>query len=425
MFPNLYEFPLDPEMYGVENAGEYIRLAYHGGWCYVVKGKARKIYHNGTTADVNSLYPSMMHSESGNRYPFGKPNFWKGNFIPRTGVLHNHYFFVRFRTRFYIKKDRLPFVQVKNNLWYKSTEMLESSDVWSIRDQRYYRAYRDNHGEIKQAFLTLTMSCVDFQLFREQYELEDFEILDGCWFETTIGLFDAYIDKYKQIKMTAKGARRSLAKLALNSLYGKMAANTDSSFKVAFKDEKGNISFYTIPNHDKIPGYIPVGAAITSYARNFTIRAAQANYHGVDSPGFIYADTDSIHCDLPPDELKGIKIHNKDFCCWKIEGEWDTGWFVRQKTYIEHVVREDGASCEPYYSVKCAGMSEHCKDLFIRSVNGDLPKEGEKLTDEEKAFISVKRDITDFDLGLLVPGKLLPKRIPGGILLVETTYQMR
>ena len=59
----------------------------------------------------------------------------------------------------------------------------------------------------------------------------------------------------------------------------------------------------------KKPGYIPVGSAITSYARNFTIRAAQMNYFGKDKPGFIYADTDSIHCNIAWHEVSGVKIH--------------------------------------------------------------------------------------------------------------------
>jgi hypothetical protein len=37
----------------------------------------------------------------------------------------------------------------------------------------------------------------------------------------------------------------------------------------------------------------------------------------------------------------------------------------------------------------------------------------------------VKRNIDDFKIGLKVPGKLLPKRIRGGTILVETTYEMR
>ena len=67
---------------------------------------------------------------------------------------------------------------------------------------------------------------------------------------------------------------RTSAKLFLNSLYGKMANNTDSSFKAAHMNENGFVGFNTI---------------------NFAIRAALANYYSVDKAGFIYADTDSIH----------------------------------------------------------------------------------------------------------------------------------
>ena len=78
---------------------------------------------------------------------------------------------------------------------------------------------------------------------------------------------------------------------------------------------------------------------------------------------------------------------------------------------------------EPWWNVKCAGMPDRCKQLFIRSMEGDKWKEGEN--DEVKEFLSKKRTLEDFRVGLKVPGKLMPKRIKGGVLLVETTYEMR
>ena len=205
-----------------------------------------------------------------------------------------------------------------------------------------------------------------------------------------------------------------------------MASSKNSSFKVAYLKEDKTVGFYTILEDDKQPGYIPVGSAITSYARNFTIKAAQANYHGVDNRGFIYADTDSIHCDLSPEEIVGIKEHPKNFCCWKLESCWDEAIFTRQKTYIEHITIEDKEPIEkPYYSVKCAGMPEKCKDLFIKSMTGYEIQEGDEYTEEEKKFIQTKRTLEDFTIGLVVPGKLLPKRIIGGVILVDTPYEMR
>lgn len=424
-FPDVYHFELDKGVYGYDNAGDWIRQSYHGGWCYLVRGKEKRIYHNGTTADVNSLYPSVMSSESGNRYPVGNPVFWRGNYIPDEALSPDRFYFVRIKTRFYIKPGKLPFIQVKNNLMYKSTEMLETSDIYSTEYNQYCAYYRSTSGEIKPAIITLTLTMMDYELLKRHYELVDFEIIDGCYFTSAIGIFDAYIEKYKKIKLESKGAKRELAKLFLNNLYGKMASSKNSSFKVAYLKDDKSIGFYTVNAMDKKPGYIPVGSCITSYARNFTIAAAQANYHGIDNPGFIYADTDSIHCDLLPDQIKGITVHPRNFCCWKLESGWDTAIFTRQKTYIEHITQEDSEPVDtPYYAIKCAGMPEKCKRLFIASMEqSGIPED--EYTEEELNFVQNKRALTDFDIGLRVPGKLLPKTIRGGVLLVPTSYEMR
>lgn len=424
-FPDIYDMKLDKSYFGSENAGEYIRKSYRGGWCYLVKGKENKLYHNGTTADVNSLYPSMMSSESGNMYPVGMPHFWKGNFIPDVAKDPEHYYFVRVRTRFYIKNGYLPFVQIKGSWFYRGTEALISSDIVNPRTGRYNNKYIDTDGQPQDLIPTLTLTMTDWQLLQDHYNLQDTEILDGCWFYAKSGIFDAYIDKYKKIKQTSKGAKRTLAKLFLNNLYGKMATNTDSSFKVGYLNEEDAVQFYTVLEEEKKPGYIPCGSAITSYARNFTIRAAQKNYHGKNRPGFIYADTDSIHCDLPPDQIKGIRVHDTDFCAWKLESCWDTSLFVRQKTYIEHVIAEDLQPVAPYYNIRCAGLPETCKELFLQSMEDYTGTVPWNISQDKKDFLSIPRQLTDFKIGLRIPGKLLPKNIPGGVLLVDSSFELR
>lgn len=410
MFPDLTEVtvPQDSHDYGSLTVDEYIRHSYKGGWCYLVKGKENKVFTNGTTADVNSLYPSMMSSESGNSYPVGMPKFWYGNFIPPEAQDSEHYYFLRIRTRFYIKKDMLPFIQIKSHYGYKSTEMLESSDYVNKKTGERTAFIQNDSGELEPVRATLTLTMTDYKLFREHYNVIDFEILDGCYFLTESGIFDDYISHWAQIKMNSTGAMRTLAKLFLNNLYGKMASSDNSSFKYAYMKEDESVGFMPIEEHNKKSGYIPVGSAITSYARNFTIRAAQKNYYGVDKAGFIYADTDSIHCDIPAEEFKGVPVDPVKFCHWKLESSWDKGIFVRQKTYIEHVIAENlEPISEAYYNVKCAGMPDRCKQEFV--------------TKMESGEYSLK----DFKVGLKVHGKLIPKRIKGGVLLVETDYEMR
>lgn len=425
LFPALDEFTLDKNIYGSSNADEYIRHSYRGGWCYLVKGKENIIRHNGVTADVNSLYPSMMHSQSGNYFPIGKPYFWKGNIIPNEAIGENKYYFLRIKTRFYIKENMLPFIQIKGNHLYKGTEALTTSDVLD-KNGNYNRYYKDINGNIKDTAQIMTVTMTDYKLMLKHYELVDFEILDGCWFYSDIGIFDNYINHYAEIKMNSKGAKRTEAKLFLNNLYGKLASSSNSSFKVAYIKEDDSIGFYIVPANNKKVGHIATGSAITSYARNFTITAAQKNYYGVDKAGFIYADTDSIHCDLPADKIKGIKVDPVKFCCWKLESSWDTAIFTRQKTYIEHITHNDLFPVdEPYNDIKCAGMPQKCKDLFNKSMRGYEVKESDNYTQSELKFLERKRDYSDFKVGLCVPGKLLPKRIKGGVLLVDTTYEMR
>lgn len=422
LFPDMYEIEIDKETYGTDNAGEYIRKSYHGGWCYLVKGKENKIFNRGITADVNSLYPSMMSSESGNRYPVGKPTFWKGNYIPKEATENERYYFVRIRTRFKIKSGKLPCIQIKQNPFYKATEWQETSDIYYPKTGKYYDTYIDIHGQEQKAIVEMTLTQTDYKLICDHYDLYEFEILDGCYFHSAICLFDQYINKYRKIKMESKGAKRTLAKLFLNNLYGKMAASRCSSFKLAEPLDDGTILYIPIEQYEKKAGYIPIGTAITSYARNFTIRAAQKNFHGADKPGFIYADTDSIHCDIEASEVKGIEIDDKEFCKWKLEATWDSAIYVRQKTYMERVIEEDLQPCEPHWEIKCAGMPQRCKDLFLTSIGcgNAIPK-----TADEEEFLKTKRTIKDFKVGLKVPSKLLPKQIPGGILLKETTYEMR
>ena len=422
-FPKLQDIEIDESVYDAPNADAYIRKSYRGGWCYLVDEAKNQIYHDGTTADVNSLYPSMMSSESGNYYPIGKPQFWQGNQIPIQATKPNRYYFIRIRTRFYLKKDMLPFVQLKHNIRYKSTEMLKTSDVYDKTTDKYYKQYKDKDGNTHDTKVTMTLTMTDYKLLQEHYILEDFEILDGCWFYSEIGIFDMYIQPYAQQKMTSKGAKRQIAKLFLNNLYGKLATSPISSFKIAQEREDESLGYKVIVEENKEPIYIAAGSAITSYSRNFTIRAAQQNYHGKGKRGFKYADTDSIHCDLKPSEIKGIKVHDTAFCCWKLEACWDTAKFIRQKTYVEHVTHEDLQPIEqPYYNIKCAGMPESCKDLFLISMGEKQPS---KKQEKYKDFYSQKRTLSDFKIGLTIPSKLVPKTIKGGVILSETEYTLR
>ena len=129
--------------------------------------------------------------------------------------------------------------------------------------------------------------------------------------------------------------------------------------------------------------------------------------------------------------MKNVPIHESDFCKWKLESFWDSAIFVRQKTYIEHITHEDEKPIDyPYYNIKCAGMPKRPKQLLEMSLEGKEKLETknkiiEPENKQEKDFVKVKRELTDFKIGLKVPSKIRPKRIKGGVLLVDCDYNLR
>lgn len=391
-FPRISDIKIDYGVYGSFDADEYVRRTYKGAWCYLKKECRPK---KGFTLDVNSLYPSMMHSKSGNYYPIGKPHFWSGN-IPEQALKTNRLFFVRLRCCFKLKAGYLPTVQIKGDCRYDSTEWLTTSDI-KYRGN-YYETITTRQGEILDNVVTMSLTCVDYKLFLEHYNVSDLEILDGCWFYGAIGLFDDYVNSWGEKKINAKSkGERTESKLFLNNLYGKFATSRDSSYRIPYLKPDGALDFELVIENEKEAGYIPVGSLIIAYARNFTIRHAQLNYEQ-----FIYADTDSLHMLDLGLSLVDIDIHPTNLLCWKREKDWSSGIFLRQKTYAEFVRLADGEKVKPHWEITCAGMPERCKKEFLAT-----------------------HPITDFDYGLRVKGQLTPVQIKGGIVLKEGFFTLR
>lgn len=388
IFPDLKEIPC-PAIVG-EHTDGYIRRTYKGAWCYLKKPGD---YLNGKTYDVNSLYPSVMHSQSGNYYPVGKPTYFY-NKIPERILEDNTYvWFIHIKCHFQLREGYLPTLQIKGNFLYKPNEWLTTSDIY-YRGQYYRQVVKD--GEIYEAEPELFLTFKDYELLMKHYEVENLQIIDGCYFHGELGIFDQYIDKWMyQKEHAATKVDRTESKLFLNNLYGKLASSDNSSYQVPYLDENNVVQYELVKENNKPVFSIDKGSMVTSYARYFTITHAQQNYEN-----FIYADTDSIHMLDKP--AIGIKEHPSALLCWKKETVWRKGIFIRQKTYAELPIEKDGEKVYPKWEITCAGMPEKSKELFLK-----------------------EHPITDFKYGLTMRGKLVPKRIKGGVILVETEFTLR
>lgn len=344
---------------------EFVRKAYKGGWCYCNEMYKNCVIKDGIVLDVNSLYPYVMYSK---QLPYGEGIPFDGEY-----VYDSNYplYVISFTTTFKIKENHLPTIQLKNSREFIETE------------------YIKNTSEV----VTLTLTNVDFKLFTEQYEYEILEFHGGFKFKSCDNLFKDYIDYWIDVKIKSRAegnkSLATLAKLMLNSLYGKFATGTKAGRKIPVLID-GKVSYKTIEPEDKEPVYIPVATFITSYAREKTIRAAQSNYYR-----FAYADTDSLHLvglDMP----KELEIDNLKLGAWAHEFTFKRAKYLRAKCYIEEGYENDPNEIE--LKVTCAGMQSRSHEF----VNFD-----------------------NFNYGSTFEGKLLPKAVPNGIVLTPTTYKIK
>lgn len=360
-----------------------LRQAYKGGFTYLNEIYRGKEVKEGIVLDVNSLYPSVMYYSP---MPYGEGIYFDGKYVP--DKLYNLYI-QNITCQFRIKKDMIPTIQIKNNLSFVPTEYLSSSNGESIN---------------------LTLTNVDLKLFLEHYDIYDVSYNWGWKYKSSTKIFKSYIDYWNELKVkaTKEGNKplRTIAKLMLNSLYGKFAASPEGRSKIPYLDN--NIVKYKLSElEERTAYYLPISIFITSWARDKTIRSAQAVYHR-----FIYADTDSLHLegtDIP----ENLLISDTELGKWKIESAFKRGKYLRQKCYIEDAVSPvDEIEKFKKENPECLHLVS--KDSIINIVCAGMPKGCYKNVTWE-----------NFDYGSVFDGKLGVKHTDGGIVLVDTTFTIK
>ena len=333
-------FPIVPDEWDDE-----IRRAYRGGYTYVNPEYAKRVVGPGHVYDVNSLYPSMMRMRP---LPYGVPQ--RQDHIPESGL-----FIVYANVSFKLKPGMLPCIQLKNNMRFIGTEYLHEAEN-----------------------VDLGMTSVDLALYRDHYDFVIHDVHYVYVFESTTGLFDDYTEKWKKVKEESTGGVRAIAKLYLNSLYGKFGTRrTVTGKRPVLKD--GHVALVKADHEERDPVYTAMACFITAWARDFTIRACQKNYES-----FCYADTDSMHL---LSEAVGITEHSSDFGSWKREADFEVAVYNRAKQYGERIGGID--------EIHVAG----------------LPK-------------NIANNVTVEDLlsEQVWHGKLVPHKVPGGVVLRETHF---
>lgn len=329
----------------------YCRRSYKGGFVWVnPRYKNQEILQSGKVFDVNSMFPGVMYY---NYLPYGSPVYTET--LPKYGTLWIGRVYIGHAK---VKNNYIPTIQIKGGR-YIDTEYLEE-----VTDQ------------------ILTLTNIDYQLMLDHYKISDLRFIDGYCFKKQTGLFKTYIDKWKEVKETNTGALRYIAKLMMNSLYGKFGLNPHR-LSLAPILEDGILRFIDDKDEFIAPVYVPMASFITAYARDNIIRNGQKVFRNL-----CYIDTDSIHmldgCQIP------FEQHPTKLGAYKLESTFDRAKYIRAKTYIEG----NGDNID----IKCAGMPEKVK-------------------------ATVKWD--DFHEGAVFKGKLQATQVKGGIALIEREFTIR
>lgn len=352
-------FPVLDEKFLIE-----YRQAYRGGRSQVNPIYENVICHDVKRYDVNSMYPYIMHDME---LPYGKP-------IKCSKMGQYKFELYKINVTFKLKEGHLPTLLKKNVMF---------------GDGSYYV-----NSEVMEC---LYISNIDFEILKRHYDIEFLYVQEIWGFRTTTSIFKRYIDKWYAIKNTTTGGKRIIAKLMLNSLYGKFGSNCKGKSKIPYINEEGILSFKNTDEQDMRKYYLPMAIAIVSYAHLILDNAIVAT--GVEN--FVYCDTDSVHTlgTLPED-----MIDNTILGKFKLEGVEVTSKYVRQKTYVYTELNKVTNDIE--YNITCAGMDAKTKSIAL-----------ERYGDEIFKY---------FQRGFTIDNcKFMPKQVKGGIILVKTSFQIR
>lgn len=400
MQPNFNSlFPVLPKEYDND-----IRKSYKGGFTYLNPKYKEKQVEQGIVFDVNSEYPAMMRYKL---LPFGLPIAFEGAY--KEDKLYPLYI-ISFTCRFELKKGKIPSIQIKHSLDYQQNEYLTSS---------------------KGLITELTLTSVDYELFRENYNVYELEFIGGYKFHAKRGIFDNYIDYWTEQKIKSKKEGNSsmtrLAKLMLNSCYGRFGISTRSVMKKPVKsDSDGIVKFAMYKGKERKSVYTALASFVTSYGRDYIIRSSMKirewsiNKYGEDF--YIYSDTDSIHLRLVnekediEDLSKEMDIDDYKLGAWKPESRFIRGAYIRQKCYIEE-------SPEHQLNVTIAGFPKELAPLMtFDNFKIGFTTDGLTLDDMIK---QAHQNGASLEQISKIKHKLRYKHVKGGVILQDTAFTLK
>lgn len=247
------------------------------------------------------------------------------------------------------------------------------------------------------------ITCFDLKCLYTNYNVTNISYIEAYTFKTRSGLFNKYIDHYDDIKRNSKGARREIAKLMLDSLYGRFGIKRDNFvYKPEINNNKINYTKHDADDHISKICYLPISLFITSIGRMIITTYANS----CDYDKLAHVDTDCLQLlgDDIPDFLK--PDFKNELGCMKLEAVFNDVLYCGPKTYI-------------YNSVKVDDI--YNTDLSLLDYNNF-----DVVTKMAGAPAEVQQQVGwhNFLSGGLVDGCICSKQLIGGLVRYNTKYKL-
>ena len=373
----------------------HVLLGYFGGISWLNPKYACQDIINAHSYDVNSMYPDKMANYP---LPVGQPIIINDPTPEDADRMLRAYSCVMadFEDLTLVLKSprHFPFL------------MFPTNDKTSVRMQGKIIACKNEFA---------VLSGYDYKIMTSEYNIKSMKITKIYLFNSKKGQYADFIHFFMDQKTAADKVRndpeatpeekqdaevkRSIAKVMMNSSYGKdgtkLLRQCNETFYSPSEDrlEQKLNSEIALPEY-----YLPSAIMICAAARFQLFSAAR-----LVRDDFIYSDTDSVKVTDRGNEIlqasPDFDIDPYRLGSWGYEGRYDTARFVRQKTYS---YTQDG---ERHYVV-CGAPESIKKQMKI-----DEFKPGMIITLDELHENGQE-------------GRLLPVRVPGGVILEETGFKI-
>lgn len=313
------------------------RGAYKGG--YVYSNSSYGLAENVKMIDCNSMYPSIYAEMP---LPFGRA----------------------YRVKTFSELEKAEFFIAKILIKYELKEGYVPIIGGGVGKFGAINYKASSDGEYEE----LTVCNIDLELIKKYYDCDINYIWAFKW-HTKPQFFKNFADIFINFKNRFKGVKRNVAKLILNSPYGKTAMNGFNDVKKYFLENgvvKSEVIGYQL-DADAFQ-YLPIAIAITAGARKKLLEAGEA----VGFENVLYMDTDSVKFigDFP----KNLEINPDKLGAWKDEGTAELFKTIAPKKYIYYEKNQLHVTCAGF-NKKIIQKAFKCDEILQKNHALELMRE--------------------------------------------------